>query len=714
MNILSQIDIEHIQFLSRHRLYDHLKNCLRDPHFSVLKSIVRDRSSLCLEKIRCHLSEKVEILRLFQLHLMTEVFLYGGRLSQSTRHWITDQIDTKLFFPETNIDLMASGRWAVVPAILMKNQCQGTVRYFIAGAVPDFNPKRLWPEWADPLMDKSFKASIIAAKSASEKASQASEDLSLFCYPLTIQTRALQFSGKSMGLSMFLGFKKVFCIEDSTNRLLATGGIDPHGNILKVTGIFHKVQIAKSKGFRVVLYPSSNRAFSEFSGMTLLQVSNLEQAQMFSALYAPNTDNRLILFSEMLNNSDRFIENLHAVPHTWISWAVDNKKTEKIADFVVSNPRLFKKLVHRFEEGLLSGDVEHSRALSNVFPKEKILKEVQSAPLTSFKWFTLNLALSNHRGDVSAAVKWAQHASGLAEQALKADMESVADFYNHRFILLHNRFEFNPDLSGGLKHLINSLENVYEKHCEIGSPTFPALGRLYGSLVQNYGFCGPDYLEFTEDYTRKARKALGEQSIPEYKDEWLRPFNYLTYAYLDADRFDKATNSLFNYLEITTFTDLWLMLPEFSPWQHAILARFLADTGNGENAQKYFHWGIKNINDIKKGEHPWQLWCFNMGRIAIGLDDPENAFQLFSRSLDICLSQSSGPTIQVMALLPLSGLLSLDALKYETANIAKKIIETAARELNSEYFSILEKKDFETVLKIVLEKPERLFPFTYH
>ncbi|MEA1945887.1 MAG: hypothetical protein U9N83_01135 [Thermodesulfobacteriota bacterium] len=713
MNFLRQIDIEHIQFLARRRLYDHLKNCLRDPHFSVLGSIVRERSSLCLEKIRCHLSEKDEILKLFELHLMAEVFLYGARLSRSMRQWIGDQIDIKMFFQEYNLELMASGRWAVVPAILMKNQCQGTVRYFIAGAVPDFNHKRLWPEWADCLMDNSFKESIITAKLASEKTSRGSENLFLFCYPLTIQTQAVQFSGKSMGLSIFLGFKKLLCNEDSTDRFLATGGIDPHGNILKVTGIFHKIQIAKSKGFRVFLYPSSNQAFSEFSGMALLQVSNLEQARMFSALYGPHTENRLILFSEMLNNPGRFVENCNAVPHTWISWAVENKKTEKIANSVVSDPRLFKKLVHSFEEGLLTGDVEHSRAVSNVFPKEKIFKATQSAPLTSFKWFTLNLALSNHSGDVSASVKWAQDASGLAEQALKVDMESVVDFYNHRFIMSHNRFDFNPDLSGRLKHLINILESVYEKHCEIGSPTFPAIGRLYGSIAQNYGFCGPDYLNLTEDYAQKARKALGEHTVPEYKDEWLRSFNYLTYAYLDAGLLDNAKNSLFKYLEINTFKDLWPTLPELSPWKHAIFARFLADTGRTDNAQQYFNWAIVDKNDMKRGNHPWQLWCFNMGRIALFLDDAEKASELFSHSLDICLSVSSGPTIQVMALLPLSGLFTLDTLEYVTLNNAKKTIKTAARELNPGHFRILEKNDFETVLEIVLEKPKRLFPFTY-
>ena len=223
----------------------------------------------------------------------------------------------------------------------------------------------------------------------------------------------------------------------------------------------------------------------------------------------------------------------------------------------------------------------------------------------------------------------------------------------------------------------------------------------------------PGYLNLTEDYAQKARKALGEHTVPEYKDEWLKPFNYLTYAYLDAGLFDKAKNSLFQYMEINTFKDLWLMLPELSPWMHAILARFLADTGHRDNAQKYFHWVMEHKNDMKGRNHPWQLWFFNMGRIALSLDDAEKASEFFSYSLDICLSESSGPTIQVMALLPLAGLFKLDALDYVTVNNAKKTIETAVRELNPEHFSILEKKDFETVLKIVLEKPERLFPFTY-
>jgi len=337
-------------------------------------------------------------------------------------------------------------------------------------------------------------------------------------------------------------------------------------------------------------------------------------------------------------------------------------------------------------------------------------------PLSAFRFCTRNLALSNHRGDVSGALKWSKMADSLFDRAMKADINACADYLNNRFISLHNRYVFSPGFPENLKAILGCLEDRYRTQCAGGCVADRVLGELYGSIVQNFGFCGPKYLGDCEKYAELAMAAFGAEEVPELKDDMLRQYSYLVYTYLDAGQTGAARKALFRYLEIKSRYGFRKRLErkELSRWQHAVAARFFSDAEASKETDTYFHWGVENEKNIRDMGHPWQLWLYNMGRIAHKLNKLKEAKRLFSESLKLCLSEKSGPTVRVMALLPVACLRHIGHLPGKDFNKTYCIVKTAARGLNRKYFKILFEAEPETVLESVFNSPSTLFPFSYH
>ena len=158
----------------------------------------------------------------------------------------------------------------------------------------------------------------------------------------------------------------------------------------------------------------------------------------------------------------------------------------------------------------------------------------------------------------------------MVKNASVGDVESFATFCNHRFICLHhNRYDFRPELPRFVKRILRALEDQYGSQCELlQNATHETLGALYGSIAQNYGFCGPEYLSETRTYCQLSRKVYGEGNAPQLKAHHLRPLNYLVYACLDAGFPDEAEATLLAYLEMDDWQTLQHRIPEFSEWHH--------------------------------------------------------------------------------------------------------------------------------------------------
>ena len=108
------------------------------------------------------------------------------------------------------------------------------------------------------------------------------------------------------------------------------------------------------------------------------------------------------------------------------------------------------------------------------------------------------------------------------------------------------------------------------------------------------------------------------------------------------------------------------------------------------------------------------MWLYNMGRVSYSLGDTKEASELYSDSLALCLSGKLGPTVQMMALLPLSGLSVNGCLLRSQIDPVEKRIRKSGEGLNPNYFRLLlDESDFTRTLEKIWTQPEALFPFTY-
>ena len=371
-------------------------------------------------------------------------------------------------------------------------------------------------------------------------------------------------------------------------------------------------------------------------------------------------------------------------------------------------------------------------------------------PSGFLKFTSFLLHTANTRGRIKQAEEIAQAGIKCIQNSSSIPVEAMADFHNNRLVSLHNRYQFAKDKDS--EKLAKILEKRYLTGVDLGSHIDPLFGRFCGTMAQHYGFMGPSYLDYFRKWNSKARQCFGENldRSGQYRLEWLRQHNYAVYAYLDAGMPLEAGEVLFTYLGVkfgqreylhttpenieffkfSTLKDssikkLFLTvlqdIESFTPWQHGVLCRFFADTKEQEMGTLYLKTALFGINKILTTSHPWQLWYCNAGKIAMLSRQPELAFDLFQKSLKICLDKKMGPTIQVMALMPIYELFCFNNIcKTDTTslqNVSENIetkIKKAAKCLDSAHFDLLNQS--QTLQELFQNKDfsiKAFFPFTF-
>ncbi len=655
-----------------------------------------------------------KVRELIQNRLLAECLIFGEHCNEAADRLLYGHPEILNGLPDSVKECYSAWVWRHAPVIMVRNG-EGLLRHFIVGRPRDGECRgRLWPEWAGKLMDDECKTAISNAAEACRRLPDCPADASFFCFPLAVPNGVIQFEGASLGLPLALGFLSTTAGAPMPGNVLATGGLDENGGVTPVGGLPEKIACAESRG-GALIHPAENAVPEKNPYLTLLPVKTLSQAWMFARLYHPDSADRLTLFSAMLADARTFISNIGQVPPDWLDWARRQGATQKVMAEIEQTPALFSGLTDQFQSVVRASDTRLSEGVSGLVDEAGLAMARKTAPLAAFRWCGINLSLNNHRGRIDAADAWVRTADDLISRAKKADVEAVADFFNTALVARHNRYLFFPELPAELNTLLAMLERQYEIQCEFGCPVHMVLGRLYGSITQNFGFCGPDCFDRVEDCCARARKALGEENAPEFEAEWRRQYNYLTFACLDAGKLDRAERALHAYLDVTGWADLWDGLPSLGQWAHFLLARYLADAGDAALAGKYLAaleaggWPPERIR-----AHPWQLWRFNMGRIALALSDRAAAEDHFRKSLNLCVGNEFGPTVTVMALLPLSGLRRLDRLENADMSIAAQRVIPAAERLNGTYFkTVIAARDHVRTLDRVWERPSDLFPFSY-
>lgn len=669
----------------------------------------------CIRRLRQVLADRPAMGRLFNHFLFAQWVLHRKRLPADWWAAVLADIPCSAYPMDTG---MAAGVvWQEVPVLIAESR-NGYVRRFMLTVLPDdagtgsTGHPVAWPGWADALLSEESKAAVNDAATACRRLLKADPGPGFFLFPLTLPNDTVQITGRSLGLPLALGFLSAVKDEPLPSDIVATGVVSTGGELSSVGAMSSKREAAMTGGFSALLCPSENGRFIEDGNPRMLPMPDLHQAWIVARLYQPDQADLLIRFSRLARDPRSLIETVEEVSPEWLNWARLHGHTRPAVEAVLQTPPLLAALTDKLAGLARRSDTGRADAAAALLPADRFDLGLEEASLSAFRWCATNLSIANHRGRIRSAREWAKRADRFLDAAGRADIAAVAEYFNHAFVARHNRYRFTPDPPAAVRRYLDLLERQYAIQCEFGCPTHPVLGRLYGSLSQNYGFCGPEYLENMQRYSRIARRALGEGAVPEYSAEWMRHYNYLTYALLDAGDGKGALSAYSTYMGGAGWNDILSTAGTWSSWQHALTVRLLADLAAPESV-RYVEWCEVHLNHPPKTEHPWQLWCVNMGRISESLGAKKKAEKWFLEGVKQCFAPEFGATVRVMALLPLAGLHSLGQLDRTESATGRERIRKAAENLHPGYFDAMLTGPFEEGLEAVWDHPERLFPFNY-
>jgi hypothetical protein len=515
----------------------HLKDILLTPPPASLLSRAADPS---FEKqftdIVSYLKDHPGLLDLFRLYLVSALLQAPEPVFSKARRFLANRLDAVSLLgfslPPRN-----PGHWCTIPVILT-NTGQVFIRYMILGKTPYCNPEQIMPSWAASLFDAATCEAVRTAARAAGNLCRTTGSPDLICFPLTLPSlpghpdHITRFEGESLGLPLALGFASLLNRHSPPRTLAATGRITEQGEILAVGRLDLKKSGLENTRFKALIHPSDGSGFSPSGPITCLPVSTLSQAYALFSLYSPESTQNLMLLSACLEDPKVLAENIGSLPCAWVEWITRHGLARSAIDALTSDPHLFAACTDILLQKTGAFDTRHARAVQTLVPEQAIRSHTPTAPLSVFKWCTASLALANHCGDVENAGFWEATGQSLCDTISGMDLELVADFFNHALVARHNRYQFAPQLPGTLTCLLTLLETLYTKKCEFGCPTDPVLGRLYGTLMQHFAFCGPEHMDRTRCFFHKAVQALGRDRVIEFREEWLRQYNYLTYALL--------------------------------------------------------------------------------------------------------------------------------------------------------------------------------------
>ena len=632
------------------------------------------------------------------------------------RSFLSEASGWNRMFPGMDQEALLDGSWTAVPVMLVLGR-QKALQYFIAGIPAGAGGRhRLWPEWADCLLDvKAADAVKQAAQAAMEQNQAVSCDAPFFCFPLAEPNRDCRIQGASLGLPLALGFRMVLEGREFPKWAAATGCVDSTGRIYSVSNAREKHTLAFEKDFSLFLYPAENCSTFEKSHPEAMAVENLSDAQVAATLFDPGNAAELVLLMKMKKDAQVFADNCLSVPGQWLAYILGPETCCFLKEQIQSAPGLLNTLLKNLESALSRYDFKTAQLLAALTDPADAGSLAEAEPASWFTWCTRNLALCNHRGDISSARRWADAADRVKPRAMAADdaLKEMADYYNNQLVgMLHNQYEFRPVLPESFKNHLQHLETRFQSDLDYNPAACSGrLGELYGTLTQHFAFCGPAYLDKTLEYSRLARRAFGCGRAPDLRGAWRRQYNYLVYAFLDAKDFTRAESSLMTYLEADSWDAIQEMVPDLIMWDHASLARFIADTKTAVSRMPLVKGLVNAAREIVRPEHPWQVWHFNMGRIFLDAGEVKQAEAFFCKSLDLCVGEKFGPTVSVMALLPLS-VLHVGGFSVNWENI-EPVVRSAAMELSRAHFAFLDALSFPEALEYVYEKTSLVFPFAY-
>jgi len=651
---------------------------------------------------------------IFERVILAHILIHNNRpdlIDWAKRYFVLEKI-----LPELTWEAIEHSRWNRV--LFPVTGAEGAKIICLITGVIDISCALLYPSWAREIFSLE---SITTLKQTTDMIlTRTGSDNSVYFFPLLNQ--GLKIEGGSFALGFALILLSLLRDEEIYQNFIATGGLrlcDGDIYVEDVGAIEEKYKIVKYDRFPLFIVPYSNFGMRMQKSDSLPQVvcvRKLDHAWMWVKLYN-KTDLDELKRIELLTTPAGFVDNCRGVKYETLSWFLNEVQTQDLIDKIITDKKICSDFI-RNVSSCMAEDRKRAELLLNLDVKLDNLASTSKS--NAFLWCVYKFKSATHKGLLTEAKKWSEYAEQFLPYAKITNKKEVVSFINSRFVHeRHNNYVFKPYFSSSLQRYIDQLE-----------PSQPdmELGKLYGTIAQNYGFCGPEYLKKVECYVRLAQENFGNGQIdePELQEQWQREFSILAYAYLDAGRIGQARAALWEYLGISAWTEFnrQQCCDTALSYQQALLVRYLADSLDyaeyGADSRNVFaEWKNEFLNCLKriryeKRSHPWQLWTYNLGRLLAETDEIELAKNALQTSLELCFC--GGETVVVMGPLPLAGLFKYNLYGAEEKRKLGEIFDLLQKtsSLSRKHFSeLLACQKEEDVLKLVAEKPEKFFPFSY-
>ena len=599
--------------------------------------------------------------------------------------------------------------WELFPIALADDE-RALVYYVLVGA---FNAESISPnvpDWWRTVADQEARLSVeSAARMLHTQTGRA-----FFFWPLLPFTDRLMIHGPSLALPFYLAARGLTG-KHAQRRLLATGKITEDGALEAVGGLSAKAEAADREGLSGFLHPMSPAPLGEALGcVDRFEAQTLHEAVFLYETYQPGEADGLLDDARMLADPERLAASVLLLSEATLRWKGFDAAYEQQIEILTGRKELIEQFLDNLERAKDDPDcaVNRMRILLAPFSEQNVSALANHNPLAAFRVAQLQLANSSRQGRVETIGPWARLSGSLLEQitATERGLELKAGCLNRKFVLQrHGRYDFRPELPEAVTEILQALSELVGVKRRYGAGMVSAsLGRLYGTIAQNYGFCGPACLQEVEHFASVAQEAFGGGVSVAFEEDWRRQFCYLFYALLDAGEIGRAREALNEYIGVPFGQYTQKHFSAMNRYQHAALARFLAETG--EALPVYLKWSSgKALENLV--EHPWQLWLNNVGRF---IEDELVRKMVWSRSMELCLTL--GVTARPMALLPLanmwqSGLWEADLLEEKTREALSAMEDPVL--CRDHFGTLLKGCSWEDILATVLTSGCRLFPFTY-
>lgn len=629
--------------------------------------------------------------------------------------WALDWCRTQIRLADLGLPfdwrVASSMPWILVP-LALAGQGIARICWCLAGLLPSGTDGPCTPEWWERVTDDEARA---AAFNATELL-QHSEAVRMFIWPFLANFKGVQLRGPSLGLPLVLaglGLKRSL----KPPEVLVTGALDRDGRLLPVEHLDAKARLAASEGFAALLAPvSPGLEPRRTPDVELLTVVDLQEAACVWQAYTPGGGTRLLQQIRCIGEPDWLAAGAHLLSSEVLRLPGIMDRYARALEVVLANRSLILPFLDNLERLVEAPDacLGALTGLLQAMGPDRVLELGARLPLDGYRLAQVRLTCANHCGNPAEASRWVAVSRQLEPflGVYEQELALTTDRLNRQFVAeRHNRYDFREDIPEEMGRSLAELQELHairrRRHPEA---VCPPLGRMYGTLAQNAGFCGPDHLATVLERVALAQEAFGLGTVPEYRNDWQRQFPVLVYAHLDAMRRDEAAEALAAYLG-SPLADLRTRggFERLNPYQHAALARYLADTGTP--APEYMAWAVGRVG-LPARQHPWQLWASNVGDLS---RDPDVRKRLWTLAVECCLAQA-GPTAQVMALAPLS---KLWMHRLAPADWVRKAARLALRPLEGEslcrdhFRPLLGKSDRTEVLEALPACRGRLFPFSY-